>query len=162
MKPPIPAPEPEQDVASFRISIPVIAWPVFFGILLGVLLLVAPIMSSGLTRWKNEAAAAVLIFDLAFSWIYAAVAVQFFRVRLDEQQLSGHSFWGRAQTIAWREIQSVQRANFCGFRYLKLSTSAQKDLIWLPLSLADRDGFLRAAQKFAAPDNPLRKYLEQA
>jgi hypothetical protein len=47
-----------------------------------------------------------------------------------------------------------------GYRYVWLNTPSQRWVVWVPLFLNDMDEFRAAVRQFAAPDNPLQRYLK--
>jgi hypothetical protein len=103
----------------------------------------------------------VLVFSIAnglvFGAIITAINIMITPVVTHPDQLEGRTFWGSRVLVAWSEIESVQPTRFFWLRYLKIFSPGTKHVIWLPLFLSDRDGFRAVLEKYAEPENPLRR-----
>jgi len=157
MTPPIPSPEPTETTVYFWVSTRFAAIIVAIMLIGLVAVELDTWLSYGITRWSMEWEDVLLV-----TIIFSTLGSFLMPVAVNSQRVYGPNAWGLRRSIRWNEITDIQPTNFYKFEYLKLSTVMHENLIWLPLFLADRQGFLRAVQDFAAPDNPLRSYLEQA
>ena len=82
-------------------------------------------------------------------------------VKVDADRLRGTGFWGKSAQVGWQDISSVKRINYFTLPYIKISTHRKKNIIWLPLFLADPQGLRDAVANFTSPDHPLRLALEE-
>ena len=63
--------------------------------------------------------------------------------------------------LAWGEIESVGPWLIPGYRYLQVNGIGRRRAFWLPLFLTEMVAFRAAVARYALPDNPLRRSLEQ-
>jgi hypothetical protein len=63
--------------------------------------------------------------------------------------------------LNWAEIESVEPWLIPGYRYLQVNGVGKRWAFWLPLFLTDMPGLRAAVARYAPPENPLRRYLEQ-
>jgi hypothetical protein len=63
--------------------------------------------------------------------------------------------------LKWSDIESVEPWLIPGYRYVQVNGAGKRWAFWLPLFLTDMPGLLAAVARYAPPDNPLRRYLEQ-
>jgi hypothetical protein len=96
-----------------------------------------------------------------FSFLAVLIFVLWFKVYVDPAGLRAHNFWGAYRECPWADIQSASPFNFIGLRYLRARTSDGKAPLWLPLFLADREGFYRRIREYAGPNHPLAVALHQ-
>lgn len=93
--------------------------------------------------------------------IISALSIIMAPVKVDADRLRGTGFWGKSAQVAWQNISSVKRINHLTLPYIKISTPYKKNIIWLPLFLADPQGLRDAVANFTPPDHPLRLALEK-
>ena len=159
-EPPIPVPDPDAGVLTFRCkflhywiatSIAGLAWsvPILFVISLGdptlQQLVIGISIASGLTA----------------SGMITVVLIIIAPVKVDAIHLRSTNFWSKAAKVQWQEISSIKRINYITLPYIKISTPYKKNIIWLPLFLADPQGLRDAVANFTPPDHPLRLALEK-
>jgi hypothetical protein len=89
------------------------------------------------------------------------LAVRISRWQVDATGIRGPDSWMIHRLVAWDDIDSVSAWPIPGYRYVWLNTANQRWVAWVPLFLNDMDEFRAAVSKFAAPDNPLRRYLKK-
>lgn len=99
--------------------------------------------------------------SVAACGILSALIVLIAPIKFDADKLHGANLWGKSTMVEWQEISSVRRINFFTLPYLKISTPHKKDVIMLPLFLADPHGFRNAVAGFTPPGHPLRLALEK-
>ena len=63
--------------------------------------------------------------------------------------------------LDWSEIESIEPRLIPGYRYLQVNGVGKRRAFWLPLFLTDMPGLRSAVARYAPPENPLRRYLEQ-
>ena len=63
--------------------------------------------------------------------------------------------------LNWAEIESVEPWLIPGYRYVQVNGVGKRWAFWLPLFLTDMSGLRAAVARYAPPENPLRRYLEQ-
>ena len=63
--------------------------------------------------------------------------------------------------LNWAEIESVEPWLIPGYRYVQVNGVGKRWAFWLPLFLTDMPGLRAAVARYAPPENPLRRYLEQ-
>jgi hypothetical protein len=63
--------------------------------------------------------------------------------------------------LDWSEIESVEPWLLPGYRYLQVNGVGKRWAFWLPLFLTDMPGLRSAVARYAPPENPLRRYLEE-
>lgn len=102
-----------------------------------------------------------LVFTLLGSVIVAVITYLSFCMRATEGSLHGQNVWGIPAVVAWDEITQVQPVNFCGLKYLKISTATQRNVLWLPLYLKNMPKFKSLVALYTTPDNPLAKALAE-
>lgn len=157
-KPPIPSPFSEPELEPETLSFKMSVLPIFFGIWTvaapGLVVLILP--SIPRRNWLEP-----FVLGLVLAAVFAFIIAHTFRVVVSSKSICGHSSWGKPAKLQWDEIASAQKTNWLGLKYLKLSSSTKKNVIWLPLYLSDLPGFVKAVAKFASADNPLRQQLAQ-
>jgi len=63
--------------------------------------------------------------------------------------------------LNWADIVSVEPWLIPGYPYVQVNGVGKRWAFWLPLFLTDMPGLRAAVARYAPPENPLRRYLEQ-
>lgn len=63
--------------------------------------------------------------------------------------------------LKWVDIVSVEPWLIPGYPYVQVNGVGKRWAFWLPLFLTDMPGLRAAVTRYAPPENPLRRYLEQ-
>ena len=90
-----------------------------------------------------------------------ALAVGVSRWHVDPDGIGGRNNQLVYHRLDWFEIESVEPWLIPGYRYLQINGVGKRRAFWLPLFLTDMPGFRAAIVRYAPPENPLRRYLEQ-
>jgi hypothetical protein len=88
------------------------------------------------------------------------LSVRASRWHVDPNGIGGRNNQLVYRWLAWHEIESVEPWLLPGYPYLQVNSGGRR-AFWLPLFLTDMRGFRAAVARYAPPDNPLRRYLEQ-
>ena len=80
---------------------------------------------------------------------------------LDGAGIGGRDNWHVYRRVAWPEIRSVSPLRIPGYRLVHVNTATRRKAIWVPLFLDDMASFRAAVRRYAAADNPLRRFLEE-
>jgi hypothetical protein len=83
------------------------------------------------------------------------------RWHVDPNGIGGRNNWLVYHRLDWSEIESVEPWSIPGYRYVQVNGAGKRWVFWLPLFLTDMPGFRSAVARYALPQNPLRRYLEQ-
>jgi hypothetical protein len=83
------------------------------------------------------------------------------RWHLDPDGIGGRNNLLVYHRLDWSEIESVEPWLMPGYRYLQVNGVGKRWAFWLPLFLSDMPGLRSAVARYAPPENPLRRYLEQ-
>jgi hypothetical protein len=83
------------------------------------------------------------------------------RWHVDPSGIGGRNNWLVYHRLDWFEIESVEPWLLPGYQYLQINGVGKRWAFWLPLFLTDMPGLRSAVARYAQPDNPLRRYLEQ-
>lgn len=166
LPPPIPYPGPSpKRVAekSGELTFKVSFWTVFvlFSVYAAILfaMLAPPIF--GRSHSRSQDAEGILIGSCIGLVCCGLVCREVFKVIVSRTTIRAHNCWCLATSFDWQEIENWRPLNICGLRYVRLYSSQEKRVMWLPLYLSDMKGFKNAVTQFAPPENPLRRYLEQ-
>jgi hypothetical protein len=89
------------------------------------------------------------------------LAVLVSRWHVDANGLGGRNNWLVYHRLEWSEIESVQPWLIPGYRYLQVNGAGKRWVFWLPLFFTDMPGFRAAVTRYAAPENPVRRFLEE-
>jgi hypothetical protein len=134
--------------------------------LLAVALLAVPILVvAGCSTLAGQpgAGAAALVGLACAGGVLAlpiGLAVGIGRWQVDASGIRGPDSWMIRRHVRWEEIDSVSAWPIPGYRFVWLNTAQRRWLVWVPLFLKDMTAFRAAVRKFAALDNPLRRYLK--
>ena len=83
------------------------------------------------------------------------------RWHVDPHGIGGRNNWLVYHRLDWSEIESVEPWLIPGYRYVQVNGVGKRWAFWLPLFLTDMPGLRAAVARYAPPENPLRRYLEQ-
>jgi hypothetical protein len=83
------------------------------------------------------------------------------RWHVDPQGIGGRNNWLVYHHLGWSDIESVEPWLIPGYRYVQVNGVGKRWAFWLPLFLTDMPGFRAAVARYAPPENPLRRYLNQ-
>jgi hypothetical protein len=83
------------------------------------------------------------------------------RWHVDPDGIGGRNNRLAYHRLDWSEIESVEPWLIPGYRYLQVNGVGKHWAFWLPLFLTDMPGLRSAVARYAPPENPLRRYLEQ-
>jgi hypothetical protein len=83
------------------------------------------------------------------------------RWHVDADGIGGRDNWHVYREVGWGEIASVSPRPIPGYRFVWVNSRSRRRAFWLPLFLTDMAGFRDAVARYASPDNPLRRYLEE-
>ena len=89
------------------------------------------------------------------------LAVLVSRWHVDANGIGGRNNWLVYHRLEWSEIESVEPWLIPGYRYLQVNGVDKRWVFWLPLFFTDMPGFRAAVARYAAPENPVRRYLEE-
>jgi hypothetical protein len=89
------------------------------------------------------------------------VSVSAIRWHVDPHGIGGRNSWLAYHRLEWAEIESVEPWLIPGYRYVQVNGAGKRWAFWLPLFLTDMPGLRAAVTRYAPPENPLRRYLEQ-
>jgi hypothetical protein len=89
------------------------------------------------------------------------LAVRASRWHVDVDGIGGRNHWFVYHRLDWSTIESVEPWLLPGYPYLQVNGGGKRRAFWLPLFLTDMPGLRSAVARYAPPDNPLRRYLEQ-
>jgi hypothetical protein len=83
------------------------------------------------------------------------------RWHVDPNGIGGRNNYLVYHRLEWSDIESVEPWLIPGYRYLQVNGAGRHWAFWLPLFLTDMPGLRSAVARYAPPDNPLRRYLDQ-
>jgi hypothetical protein len=136
-------------------------WPVF--LVNAVLLVSAVALAFGLSfllGWVPIAACAMPFAVLAAA-VFSLDRKYQYPIRVGPAVLDGFDFVGYAVSVGWAGVKDVRRTSLCGLPYLRVSSHAHGEALWLPLLLEDFDGFVDVVSRYAGEDNPLTLELNR-
>src|SRR5262245_1693095 len=94
--------------------------------------------------------------------VLVAVTVVLFPVYVYPDGLRCYDFFGDYRLAYWDRIDRTSTANLLGLRYLRVFATDLRKPRWLPLFLADMDGFVEAVYQRTGRDHPLIAALERS
>lgn len=94
--------------------------------------------------------------------ILVAAAVIAFPVYIRPDGLRCYDFFGNYRLAPWETIERAEPINLLGLRYLRVQAPPLARPLWLPLFLADMDGFVDAVYRLVGKDHPLVMALHQS
>lgn len=150
----------EESVHTFRISI----WrPWVLAVTPLALLAVVGLAFAVVAESPATAVPILLAFAVvaAFLLLPIGLAVRVSRWDVDPTGIGGRNNQLVYHRLEWSEIESVEPWLIPGYRYVQINGAGKRRLFWLPLFLTDMQGFRAAVARYASPENPLRRYLEQ-
>jgi hypothetical protein len=90
-----------------------------------------------------------------------AMVARVARWHVDPRGIGGRNNMLIYHRLDWSEIESVDPWLIPGYPYLQVNGGGKRWVFWLPLFVTDMPGLRAAVARYAPPDNPLRRYLEQ-
>ena len=90
-----------------------------------------------------------------------SLAVAASRWHVDPNGIGGRNNLLVYHRLSWSEIESVEPWSIPGYRYVQVNGRGKRWVFWLPMFLNDMAGLRSAVARYAPPENPLRRYLEQ-
>ena len=90
-----------------------------------------------------------------------ALAVGVSRWHVDPNGIGGRNNQLVYHRLDWSEIESVEPWLIPGYRYLQVNAVHMRKAFWLPLFLTNMPRLRSSVARYAPPENPLRRYLEQ-
>lgn len=89
-----------------------------------------------------------------------APLVAYYKVSVYKDRIGGHNFWGFYREQKWSETENVRPLNYLlGLKMAILQSRSNN--IWIPMFLADMNGFRTLVSELANPDSALAEYLTQ-
>ena len=134
-------------------------WPIF--LVNTTLFLTVTMLVAGLTFLVAASPIAFFAMPLVIP-LGAAVSLgrkYDFPVRIGAAVIDGFNSVGDPVSIGWAGVKQVRRASLCCLPYLRISSHAHGEELWLPLLLKDFDGFADAVSHYAGEDHPLTQEL---
>jgi hypothetical protein len=113
------------------------------------------------------ARAAVVSILLSFAGVAVVLlvpiglAVWVSRWHVDPNGIGGRNNMLIYHRLDWSDIVSVEPWLLPGYQYVQVNGVGRRWAFWLPLFLTDMPGLRAAVARYAPPENPLRRYLEQ-
>lgn len=150
----------EESVHTFRISI----WRPWVLAVTPLALLAVVGLAFAVVAGSPAAAVPILLafaVVAAFLLLPIGLAVRVSRWDVDPTGIGGRNNQLVYHRLEWSEIESVEPWLIPGYRYVQINGAGKRRLFWLPLFLTDMPGFRAAVARYASPENPLRRYLEQ-
>ena len=80
------------------------------------------------------------------------------RVRVGPSGVEVPGTWGLRRSIAWNAVESVERVQYLGVRYLRLRTITGRPG-WLPVRVTDAEGYRESIARFAGDAHPVTRAL---
>jgi hypothetical protein len=101
----------------------------------------------------GEAAAALLVLPM----------VGYYKVYVGPEGVRAFNFWGVYRFARWADVRQVVPGAYLGLLpMLRAYTAGARTPLWLPLFLADRDGFCALVRTHAGDEHPLTVALGEA
>ena len=150
----------EQSRLTFRISL----WRPWLLALTPLAVLAAVGVAVAVVAGERAAVAAILLGFAALAvalLLPIGLVVWASRWHVDPNGIGGRNNWLVYHRLDWSEIESVEPYLIPGYRYLQVNGVGKRWAFWLPLFLTDMPRLRSAVARYAQPDNPLRRYLEQ-
>ena len=91
-------------------------------------------------------------------WAYLLHIV--FPTRISSEGVAAYSVWGTRRFIAWQQIAMVCPIRILNLRYLRLYSSTDRRVTWLPLFSADPDAFHAALHETLPSDSPILAHIK--
>jgi hypothetical protein len=158
VKTPIPS-----DCKKFRTAVlPVFGWLLVF-VLLGIFGFVGYLLKVEGPHLNRPALEKALVFGsvvaVAGTFVEALMFSLFFPVCFTAEGVHGHSGWGIRRFIRWQDIAAVRTFGVFNLKWLRIFSTADRKVIWLPLFQASPAGFREEIRRLAPPESPLLKHL---
>jgi hypothetical protein len=145
---------------TFRISW-VRPWMLAITVMSTALLLIAGLGASAGQGGAWVACAMALAVCSVVSLVLIMIGVARLRWHVDADGIGGPDNWHEYRQVGWPEIASVSPRPIPGYRFVWVNSRSKRRAFWLPLFLTDMEGFRNSIARYAPPDNPLRRHLEE-
>jgi hypothetical protein len=99
--------------------------------------------------------AGALVFGLAYTLLWTRLL----KIHVSPEGIRCYNFWSVYRSIPWSDMARARPINLLGVRYLRVWTASPRSPIWIPLFLADMEGFKNAVLRFAGPANVVARHL---
>jgi len=101
-----------------------------------------------------------LAFLVPVSVIISALVSLAFPVRLTREGIHAQNAWGLPSFVRWGDIESARPFTFINLRWLRISSSADREVTWLALFQSPDAEFRVEVERLAPPDCPLLEYVK--
>ena len=160
----------QRSTVSFRMSfrwffVVVIVWAIPLGVIVGTSLAFILGALGGTTVPELALGAAVLGATVAGEVLAALLILPllaYYKVYVGPEGVRGFNFWGVYRFARWADFGDAAPINFLGLRFLRAHTAGSRVPLWLPLFLADWQGFCQSVRLYAGHDHPLAVALSEA
>ena len=98
----------------------------------------------------------IYLLLIAVGWLYC----WFEAVTVGEEGIAGRDRWGRRVTLPRQEICGASPTKCFGLRFVRLTGRGGRNVLRLPLFLADMPGFREFVARCSGPENVLSLYLD--
>ena len=98
-------------------------------------------------------------FEAIWSFVWAWMISLCFPAALATEGVYGHSFWGPRRFVRWQDMAAARTFRLFNLRWLRIYSTADNRVTWLPLFQSRRAEFCGEVQRLAPPDSPLLKPL---
>ena len=151
---PLPSPDAGMECSGYKAAF----WPTL-RVMLGwsalPFLMLVPLLF-GFDLWQlGRILLAITVLDL----IAVAVYVHSYPVNVQVDGITGYDHWGQEWHLPWEAISRVRPVNLLGFKFLKVHCEYSGVSLWLPLFLADPQGFRAGVARYGMPGQPLWDYF---
>jgi hypothetical protein len=115
----------------------------------------------------SDAPSAAVTVGLIFALVAAALllvislSVRVTRWHVDPAGVGGRNNALVYRRLEWSEIGSIEPWLIPGYRYVQVKDIGGRRAFWMPLFRTVPSGLRDSVTRYAPPENPLRRYLEQ-
>jgi hypothetical protein len=102
---------------------------------------------------------AVSLISAIVSALVLVVVIRNFPVYVHPDGIRCFDAMNRYRLVRWTRIDRLRPFNLLGLRYLRIDSPDIKGALWLPLFLADMDGFREVVTHLAGNNNVLVEWL---
>jgi hypothetical protein len=160
----------QRPAVSFRMSFwrllfVVILWSIPLGVTIGVSLALVFTAAFGMTVPPLVMATAVFVATAGGELVAAVLVlplIAYYKVYVSPDGVRAYNFWGVYRFARWADFRRVALGSFLGLPLLRAYTDGAWTPLWLPLFLADWDGFCALVRTHAGAEHPLTVALAEA
>jgi hypothetical protein len=111
---------------------------------------------------KTDARALIhaIIFVLFFSFVVGWITSKVFPAWFSADGIYGHSFWGVRRFVRWQDIASVRRFTLLKLPWIRIYSSIDGQVTWLPLFQSRPAEFQQIIKEFAPLNSPILIHLD--